>query len=57
MSLDSIIKSIQSHKKEPNLNFELKRKTEGALQTILSIAGDPQLKELQLGTIWNLVET
>ena len=28
MSLDSIINSIQSHKNEPNLNFELKSKTE-----------------------------
>lgn len=28
MSLDFIIKSIQSHKNEPNLNFELKSKTE-----------------------------
>ena len=36
---------------------ELKRKTEGALQTILSIAGDPRLKEIQMGTIWKLVET
>ncbi len=36
---------------------ELKRKAEGALQTILTIAGDPTLKGIQMETIWKLVET
>ena len=36
---------------------ELKGKTEAALQTILSIAGDPMLRGIQMGTIWKLLNT
>ena len=32
-------------------------KAEGALQTILTIAGDPLLRGIQMETIWKLVET
>ena len=40
-----------------NLISESKRKAEGALQTILTIAGDPTLKGIQMETIWKLIET
>jgi hypothetical protein len=36
---------------------EAKRKAEGALQTIFTIAGDPTLKNIEMETIWKLVET
>ena len=36
---------------------EARGKAEGALQTILAIAGDPALKGIQMDTIWKLVET
>ena len=36
---------------------ELKGKTEAALQTIISIAGNPMLKGIQMGTIWKLLNT
>ena len=36
---------------------EVNRKAEAALQTILSIAGDQTLKNIQMKTIWKLVET
>jgi hypothetical protein len=35
---------------------QTKRKAEGALQTILGIAKDPQLKGIEMETIWKLVE-
>ena len=41
---------------EPNIK-EAKCKAEGALQTILAIAGDPLLKGIQMETIWKLIET
>ena len=41
---------------EPNIK-EARSKAEGALQTILAIAGDPLLKGIQMETIWKLVET
>jgi hypothetical protein len=41
---------------EPTLK-EARGKAEGALQTILAIAGDPLLKGIQMETIWKLVET
>jgi hypothetical protein len=36
---------------------EARGKAEGALQTLLAIAGDPALKGIQMDTIWKLVET
>ena len=36
---------------------EMNRKAEAALQTILSIAGDQALRNIQMKTIWKLVET
>ena len=36
---------------------EAKRKAEGALQTILTIAGDPILRGIQMETIWKLIDT
>ena len=41
---------------EPNIK-EARSRSEGALQTILAIAGDPLLKGIQMETIWKLVET
>jgi hypothetical protein len=37
--------------------IEIRRKAEGALQTILTIAGDPCLKKIEMEVIWKLVET
>ena len=49
---------IINHKKSmKNQISESKRKAEGALQTILTIAGDPTLKGIQMETIWKLIET
>jgi hypothetical protein len=36
---------------------EARKKAEGALQTILIIAGDPTLKNIEMEVIWKLVET
>jgi hypothetical protein len=36
---------------------ENRRKAEGAFQTILTIAGDPTLKNLEMEIVWKLVET
>jgi len=36
---------------------EARGKAEGALQTLLAIAGDPTLRGIQMDTIWKLVET
>ena len=36
---------------------QTKRKAEGALQTILGVAGDPNLKGIEMETIWKLIET
>ena len=36
---------------------EIKRKAEAALQTIFTIAGDQELRGIQMETIWKLVET
>ena len=41
---------------EPNIK-EARSRSEGALQTILAIAGDPLLKGIQMETIWKLVES
>ena len=41
---------------EPNIT-KAKSKAEGALQTILAIAGDPLFKGIQMETIWKLIET
>ena len=35
----------------------IKSKVEGAYQTILAIAGNRQFKEIELQTIWELIET
>jgi hypothetical protein len=35
---------------------EIRRKVEAAFQTILVIAGDKELRGIQIKTIWNLVE-
>ncbi len=52
--LGEIINNKRSLKKQIQA---AKRKCEGALQTILVIAGDPTLKGIQMETIWKLVET
>ncbi len=52
--LGEIINEKRSIKKHLD---DLKRKAEGALQTILTIAGDPTLKGIQMESIWKLVET
>ena len=36
---------------------ETRKKAEGALQTILTIAGDPTLKNIEMEVVWKLVET
>ena len=41
---------------EPNIR-QARSRSEGALQTILAIAGDSLLKGIQMETIWKLVET
>ena len=41
---------------EPNIT-QARARSEGALQTILAIAGDTLLKGIQMETIWKLVET
>jgi uncharacterized protein YggT (Ycf19 family) len=38
-------------------NKEIKSKAEAAYQTILQIAGDKNFKNIQMGTIWKLLET
>ena len=49
---------IINHKKTTkNQIDEAKRKAEGALQTILTIAGDPILRGIQMETIWKLIDT
>lgn len=35
---------------------QTKRKAEGALQTILGVAGDPNLKGIEMETIWKLLK-
>ena len=41
---------------EPNIT-QARSRSEGALQTILAIAGDTLLKGIKMETIWKLVET
>ena len=49
---------IINHKKTTkNQIDEAKRKAEGALQTILTIAEDPILRGIQMETIWKLIDT
>ena len=49
---------IINHKKTTkNQIDEAKRKAEGALQTILTIAGDLILRGIQMETIWKLIDT
>ena len=48
---------INRKKSMKNQISESIRKAEGALQTILTIAGDPTLKGIQMETLWNLIET
>jgi hypothetical protein len=36
---------------------EIKRKTEAAYQTILLIAGDKDFRNIEMGTMWKLIET
>ena len=48
---------IQDKMSLENNISENRGKAEGALQTILAIAGDPALKGIQMNTIWKLVET
>ena len=48
---------INNRKSTKNQMDEARRKAEGALQTILLVAGDPTLKGIQMGIIWKLVET
>ena len=52
--LGEIINRKRSMKKQLS---ETRRKVEGALQTILTVAGDPNLLGIQMETIWKLVET
>ncbi len=52
--LGEIINNKRSLQNQIN---EAKRKAEGALQTIMVIAGDPTLRGIQMETIWKLVET
>ena len=49
---------IINHKKTTqNQIDEAKRKAEGALQTIFTIAGDPILRGIQMETIWKLIDS
>ena len=46
----------ERHKLDEHIK-QTKRKVEGAFQTILGIAGDPNLKGIEMETIWKLIET
>jgi hypothetical protein len=47
---------MNKNKKIKDQIEEAKRKSEGALQTIFIIAGDPTMKNIEMEVIWNLVE-
>ena len=48
---------IQDKMSLENNITEARGQSEGALQTILAITGDPAIKGIQMDTIWKLVET